>query len=114
MIRCLPALAALALLPGCAAATVFNVATAPVRAASSAVSTTGDVYDKLTVSDSECDAKRGRQVRQREKRLGKLDRQYRRAQDKCRKGDDAACQEAGRLRYQIEELTPQVPYEPVG
>lgn len=114
LFRFLPILLATPALGGCAAATAFNVATAPVRAASTAVNTTGDVYDKLTVSDSERDQKRGRQIRQREERLGKLDRQYRKAQDKCRRGNDRACQEAGRLRYEIEELSPQVPYEPRG
>lgn len=111
-LRFLPALLAVPILGGCAAAKAFDVATAPVRAASTAINTTGDVYDRLTVSDSERDQKRGRQIRQREERLGKLDRQYRKAQDKCRRGNDDACEEAGQLRYQIEELSPQVPYEP--
>lgn len=100
------------LLGGCAAATAFDVATAPARAGATAIRTTGQVYDRLTVSDSERDQKRGRLVRQREERLGKLDRDYGKARRRCDSGDRGACERAGRMRDEIEALSPQVPYEP--
>ena len=56
--------AALAL-QGCLAKTAYNVATLPVRAASKGV-------DLATTSQSEADEKRGREIRQREERLGRL------------------------------------------
>lgn len=108
-------LAVLVLVPalaGCAAASAFDLATAPVRAGAKAIQTTGQVYDRVTVSDSERDQKRGRQIRQREERLGKLERSYRRAREDCREGDDDACRDAARLRYDMDELMPSVPYEP--
>ena len=103
---------ALPMLGGCVAKTALDVATAPVRAASTAVNTTGDAYDRVTVSDSERDQRRGREVRQREERLGKMERDYRKAQRKCLRGNNQACEEAGRLHNQMVGLMPSVPYEP--
>lgn len=53
------------LLPGCIARTALDVATAPVKVAGKAV-------DLATTSQSEADEKRGRELRKREERLGKL------------------------------------------
>lgn len=58
------------LLGGCLAQAAADIVTAPVRIASSAV-------DLATTSQSEADEKRGREIREREERLGKLDRRYR-------------------------------------
>lgn len=56
-------------LSGCIAKTAVDVATAPVKVGSKAV-------DLATTSQSEADEKRGREIRQREERLGKLQRRY--------------------------------------
>ena len=54
-------------LQGCLAKTAVDVVTLPVKVAGSAV-------DVATTSQSEADQKRGREIRQREERLGKLQR----------------------------------------
>jgi len=96
-------LAALAL-QGCLAKTALDVATAPVRVGSKAV-------DLATTSQSEADEKRGREIRQREERLAKLDRKLRDQEDDCLKGDDKACREAVSTRREMDELLPTVPVE---
>lgn len=113
MIR--PALIVLCALPlttGCVAKSAFDLATMPVRAGGRAIETTADAYDRLTVSDSERDEKRGRAIRHREEQLGKLHREYGRERMRCDEGDNGACSRAARLRYEMDELCPQVPYEP--
>ncbi|MDF8333015.1 hypothetical protein [Novosphingobium cyanobacteriorum] len=103
-----------ALLPGmvgCAAKAAFDLATAPVRMGARAVDTTADAYDRLTVSQSERDQKRGREIRQREERLGRLSREYGRARMRCDDGDDRACERAYGLRRELDALSPRVPYE---
>ena len=55
------------LLSGCLG-TVADVVTAPVKVAGKAV-------DLATTSQSEADEKRGREIRRREERLGKLERE---------------------------------------
>src|SRR5690606_17139282 len=100
-----PALLTPLLLGGCIAKTALDVATAPVKVASRGV-------DLATTSQSEADEKRGREIRQREERLAKLDRDLRAQEDKCLAGDDRACREAVTTRREIEALLPTVPLEP--
>lgn len=97
-------LAALSL-QGCLAKTAFDVATAPVRVVSKAA-------DLATTSQSEADEKRGREIRQREERLGKLQRQREKLENQCLRGDRRACDEAARVNAEMQALMPQVPYEP--
>jgi hypothetical protein len=88
-IRLLPALAlgALTLLSGCIARTAANVVTAPVRV-------TGKAVDMATTSQSEADENRGREMRKREERLAKLERQYQKHLRQCDDGSDEACLKA--------------------
>lgn len=96
--------AALAL-QGCLAKTAVSAVTLPVKVASSAV-------DAATTSQSEADQKRGREIRQREERLGQLQRDYEKQIGKCQDGDRAACDRA-RLTYaEMQQLAPSVPIEP--
>ncbi|MXO91398.1 hypothetical protein [Pontixanthobacter aquaemixtae] len=83
---CLAAFFALAL-QGCIAKTAVDVVTAPVRMASKAV-------DFATVSQSERDERRGREIREEEERIGKLERQYDSYQRDCENGDRRACKKA--------------------
>ncbi len=102
----LPLSAALALLlPGCVAKTAFDVATAPVRVAGKAV-------DLATTSQSEADEKRGREIRKREERLGKLQRRYEDQLDDCRDGDRRACSNAQTTYAEIQGILPTIPAEP--
>ena len=100
-----PALAVASLsLSGCVASVVKDVVTAPVKVASKAV-------DVATTSQSEADEKRGREIRKREARLGKLERQYEKQLAKCEDGDESACEEARQTYDEIEEILPTVPLE---
>lgn len=92
-------------LSGCLAKTAFDVATAPVRVASKAV-------DLATTSQSEADQKRGREIRQREERLGRLERKFAKLQKQCTDGDRRACDEAAAVHGEMRLLMPQVPAEP--
>lgn len=92
-------------LQGCLAKTALDVATAPVRVVSKGV-------DLATTSQSEADEKRGREIRKREERLGKLERQYAKERERCEEGSRSACEDARETYAEIEELLPQVPYEP--
>lgn len=96
---------ATASLSGCVAKTLVDVATLPVRAASSAV-------DLATTSQSEADEKRGRDLRKREQQLGKLERAYAKQRTKCDEGSEEACAEARETYAQIQEILPTVPSEP--
>ena len=100
------------LLSGCVASSVVGLATAPVKAGARAVNTTADVYDKMTVSQSERDEKRGREIRRREERYGRLSRDYDRARSRCAQGDEDACDQARSLYGELDSLRPSVPYEP--
>lgn len=104
-----PALFLACLLPlalgGCLAKTVVDVATAPVRIASKGV-------DLATTSQSEADENRGRELRRREERLGKLQREYDRLSKLCVKGDQTACSRARSTYDQILAVMPTVPVEP--
>ena len=79
-------LAALAL-QGCLARAAVDVVTLPVRAV-------GKGVDLATTSQSEADENRGREIRKREERLGKLERDYDKQMERCADGDDAACDKA--------------------
>ena len=92
------------LLPGCVASVVGNVVTAPIKV----VSKTADV---MTTSQSEADEKRGRALRKREERLGKLERDYRRHNEQCSNGDQDACRRAQAEYGEIQELMATVPVE---
>ncbi|RRQ52523.1 hypothetical protein [Sphingorhabdus wooponensis] len=95
-VRLVLAIAPLFLLQGCVASMVSNVVTAPVKI----VSKTADV---LTTSQSESDEKRGRDMRKREEKVGKLSRQLKKAQKRCSDGDRDACEKADDIRERIED-----------
>lgn len=93
------------LLSGCLAKTIVDVATLPVRAAGKAV-------DLATTSQSESDENRGRELRRREERVGKLERAYAKQRAKCDEGSEEACAEARTTYAAIQELLPTLPAEP--
>ncbi len=98
------ALAAAPLLSGCLS-TAASIITAPVRVASKGV-------DMMTTSQSESDENRGRDLRRREERLGKLERQYNDHTKQCMRGNEDACEEA-RMDYgEIQNLRATVPAPP--
>jgi hypothetical protein len=92
-------------LQGCLAKTAVSAVTLPVKVASSGV-------DLATTSQSEADQKRGREIRQREERLGKLQRDYEKQIDRCGEGDRQACSDARESYAEIQMLLPLVPVEP--
>ena len=92
-------------LQGCLARTAVSAVTLPVRVASKGV-------DLATTSQSEADQARGREIRQREQRLARLDAELRQQEDDCLAGNDRACREAVATRREIEQLLPTVPLEP--
>jgi hypothetical protein len=83
-------------LSGCVTSIVKDVVTAPVKI----VSKTADV---MTTSQSEADEKRGRDMRKREERLGKLARNRDKAREKCEDGEKDACARLRDLEDQIAE-----------
>lgn len=83
------------LLPGCVASVVGDVVTAPIKV----VSKTADV---MTTSQSEADEKRGREMRKREERLGKLARKRDAARKDCADGDREACTRYEALEAELE------------
>lgn len=90
------ALACSFLLSGCLVRAAADVVTAPVRVA-------GKGVDWATTSQSEADEKRGREMRRREERLGKLDREYRRHREQCARGNEDACERARDDYAEIED-----------
>lgn len=92
-------------LSGCLARTAVGVVTAPVRVASKAV-------DWTTTSQSEADEKRGREIRRREERVGKLQRSYDKHRRDCERGDQAACDIARSEYAEIQDALPGLPREP--
>lgn len=92
-------------LSGCLVRTAADVVTAPIKVGSKAV-------DLATTSQSEADEARGREIRKREERLGKLDREYRKASEDCVDGDPKACEEARQIRAEMNALGPTIPDEP--
>jgi hypothetical protein len=103
-LRVIVAGAAAIALQGCLAKTAVSAVTLPVKVASSAV-------DVATTSQSEADQKRGREIRQREERIGKLQRDYDKQIDKCGEGDRQACDDARETYAEIQMLLPTVPVE---
>jgi len=94
-------IAALAL-QGCLAKTAFDVVTLPVKAGSKAV-------DLATTSQSEADEKRGRELRKRQERLGKLERRYAHQREDCEDGDRKACDKASEIYAEIQQILPTIP-----
>lgn len=92
-------------LQGCLAKAAVDVVTLPVRAASKGV-------DLATTSQSEADEKRGRELRQREERAGKLERQYEKQRKKCLDGDRIACDEARQTYEELQVILRSLPDEP--
>jgi len=92
-------------LGGCLAKTAFDVVTAPVRVAGKAV-------DLATTSQSEADENRGREIRRREERLARLERDWREADEECRDGESDACRTRDSIRAEMDALLPTIPYEP--
>lgn len=90
------------LLSGCI---VADVVTAPVKVAAGTV-------DLLTESQAEKDEKRGRELRKREERLGKLERDYAKQLRKCDEGDVKKCAKARATWNEMEALRPTIPVEP--
>jgi hypothetical protein len=96
------------LLSGCLVAsavdTAVDVATLPVKVASRGV-------DLATTSQAEADRNRGREIRRREERLGRLEREQARYASRCQSGNQAACSKAAELASEIQTLLPTVPVE---
>lgn len=97
------ALAAAPLLSGCIS-TAAKLVTAPVRVA-------GKGVDMMTTSQSEADEKRGRELRQREERLGKLQRQHDKHMRECNDGDERACLKARDDYAEMQQIMPSIPVE---
>lgn len=97
--------AAALLLSGCIARTAASIVTAPVRVA-------GGGVDMLTTSQSEADEKRGRDLRRREERHGRLQREYDSHTRQCMRGDEEACDRARTDYAEIQNLRATVPAPP--
>lgn len=96
---------AFALLTSGCLGTVADVVSAPVKVAAKGV-------DLATTSQSEADEKRGREIRRREERLAKLEREYHKQMDDCVEGDRRACDEARESYAQMQQIIPTIPLEP--
>lgn len=92
-------------LSGCIARTAGKIIAAPVNLGSAAV-------DKATTSQSEADRNRGREIRKREEKVGKLEREYRKEREKCDDGNRSACARAAEINEEIQELLPGIPADP--
>ncbi|MEC7162254.1 MAG: hypothetical protein VXW57_10650, partial [Pseudomonadota bacterium] len=68
--------------------------------------------DLATTSQSEADEKRGREIRRREERLAKLERDYEKQLDDCEDGDRRACDDARDTYAEMQQIIPSIPYEP--
>ena len=93
------------MLPGCLAKTAVDIVTLPVKAASKGV-------DLATTSQSEADEKRGREIRNREAELAKLDRTFQKQNKDCAAGDERQCDAARTTYDQMQELMRSIPVEP--
>lgn len=91
------------MLSGCIS-TAAKVVTAPVRVA-------GKGVDMMTTSQSEADEKRGREIREREERLGELRRDYDRHMRECSKGDNRSCLKARNEYAEMQQILPSIPAE---
>lgn len=94
-------------LQGCLARAAVDIVTLPVRVVSKGV-------DLATTSQSEADETRGRDIRQREERLGKLERDFDKQAERCADGDDEACETAQAIRAEMKAIMPGIPVEPQG
>ena len=90
------------LLSGCLAKTALAVVTLPVKVAS-------DGVDLATTSQSEADQKRGKEIRQREEQLGKLEREFDKLQGQCLRGNVRACERQSSIKAQIDGFGPARP-----
>ncbi|MEO0698198.1 MAG: hypothetical protein AAFY81_00600 [Pseudomonadota bacterium] len=72
-----------------------------------------DPIDAVTTTQSEADEDRGKALRQREEKLGKLERQYREEREDCDKGDQDACVKAAELNAEIQAILPTIPTDPI-
>ena len=79
--------------------------TLPVKVASKGV-------DLATTSQSEADEKRGRELRKREERLGKLEREYEKQRKQCLDGAREACDRARQTYEEMQVLSRSLPVEP--
>lgn len=93
------------MLSGCLVRTAADIVTAPVRVVAKGV-------DLATTSQSEADEKRGREIRRREERLAKLEREYYEQAEDCQDGKNSACEDMRETYAEIQELLPTIPYEP--
>lgn len=75
--------------------TVASVVTAPVKAVA-------QVADWSTTSQDEADRNRGRELRAREERVGKLARQRDKAAERCADGQEEKCARVEVLEHEIE------------
>jgi hypothetical protein len=98
--RVILALGVAVCLSGCIARTAANVVTAPVRVGS-------QVADWATTSQDESDRARGRELREREERQGRLSRQRDRAARDCAGGSARACEDQRRIEAEIDALQAQ-------
>lgn len=96
---------ATALLLSACLGTVADVVTAPVKVVSKGV-------DLATTSQSESDEKRGREIRRREERLAKLEREYKKQLDECHEGSRRACDQATDTYAEMQQIIPTIPVEP--
>lgn len=105
--------AALLILPlsGCVASAVVDLATLPARGTGRAIDAGSTLVDVATVSQSERDQKRGRDIRRREERMGELDREYRKQGERCARGNTEACRKRETAWTEMRRLMPSVPYE---
>ncbi len=94
-----------ALLSGCLAKTALDIATAPVKIASKGA-------DLATTSQSEADQNRGREIRKREERYGRLGRQREKLSEKCDGGQLDACRDLAAIEAEMRELSSSIPVEP--
>jgi len=84
-------------LSGCLARTATKVVTAPVRVASGAI-------DMATVSQSEADERRGRELRKRQEELRALERERIKQKDRCDRGNARACDQVTAIERQMADL----------
>lgn len=104
-LRVLPLVLAAPLLGGCLG-TIADVVTLPIKVAKTGVNAVGSGVDAVTTSQSERDEKRGKDLRQREERLGKLSRERDKLTRECDRdpGDDA-CADLYKVQREIDYLT---------
>lgn len=92
-------------LQGCLAKAAVDVVTLPVKVASKSV-------DLATTSQSEADEKRGRELRKREERLGKLEREYEKQRKDCLDGERSECDKARQTYEEMQVLSRSLPAPP--